>query len=91
MSAAHCNACGHEHRGAELAYICVGCPCEERPGFEAGEAAAVELESEEATREDELDDVLRLLRRHDADQVRGITPPTMSELIGALERGEHHR
>ena len=24
-----CKACGHEHAGEELAYICVGCPCTE--------------------------------------------------------------
>lgn len=27
-----CEACGHEHQGAELAYICIGCPCPAEPG-----------------------------------------------------------
>lgn len=27
-----CSECHHEHQGASLAYICVGCPCPERPG-----------------------------------------------------------
>jgi hypothetical protein len=25
-----CKACGHEHQGAGLAYICIGCPCPEK-------------------------------------------------------------
>lgn len=29
-----CGACGHEHAGADLAYICIGCPCPARPGRE---------------------------------------------------------
>ena len=28
----NCAACGHEHMGADLAFVCVGCPCPERPG-----------------------------------------------------------
>ena len=27
-----CQVCGHVHRGGDLAFICVGCPCTERPG-----------------------------------------------------------
>lgn len=27
-----CKACGHEHCGVAFAFICVGCPCGERPG-----------------------------------------------------------
>jgi len=27
-----CKACGHEHQGKRLAYICIGCPCHEKPG-----------------------------------------------------------
>lgn len=27
-----CKSCGHEHTGVAFAFICVGCPCEERPG-----------------------------------------------------------
>lgn len=23
----HCTECGHDHQGARLAYICIGCPC----------------------------------------------------------------
>lgn len=26
-----CEACGHEHQGERLAYICIGCPCPEKP------------------------------------------------------------
>ena len=26
-----CAECGHGHAGARMAYICVGCPCPERP------------------------------------------------------------
>lgn len=29
-----CRACGHEHAGADLAFICVGCPCSAQPGRE---------------------------------------------------------
>ena len=39
----------------------------------------------------ELDDVLTFLRRHERDQVLGITPPPLADLIAALERGEHRR
>ncbi len=35
-SANHCAKCKHEHTGKKFAYICIGCPCLERPG----EAAA---------------------------------------------------
>lgn len=26
-----CESCGHVHAGVDLAFICIGCPCEERP------------------------------------------------------------
>ncbi len=26
-----CHACGHEHTGRRLAYICIGCPCPSKP------------------------------------------------------------
>ena len=39
--------------------------------------------------QDELDDVLVYLRRHERDQMLGITPPTLAELIAGLERREH--
>ena len=29
-----CGACGHEHTGPELAFICIGCPCPAQPGRE---------------------------------------------------------
>ena len=29
-----CEACGHQHAGADLAYICIGCPCSAQPGRE---------------------------------------------------------
>ncbi len=28
---APCPECGHQHQGASLAFICIGCPCPERP------------------------------------------------------------
>jgi hypothetical protein len=28
----HCNACGHQHVGKHMAFICIGCPCPETPG-----------------------------------------------------------
>lgn len=27
----HCAACGHQHKGAWLAHICIGCPCNAKP------------------------------------------------------------
>lgn len=24
----HCTECGHSHTGRDLAYICIGCPCD---------------------------------------------------------------
>ncbi|HKQ65984.1 MAG TPA: hypothetical protein VJZ73_13300 [Methylomirabilota bacterium] len=27
-----CSACGHQHGGRDVAYVCVGCPCPETPG-----------------------------------------------------------
>jgi hypothetical protein len=39
----------------------------------------------------ELDDVLEFLRRHERDQVLGITPPSLSDIIAALQRGDHRR
>lgn len=27
-----CTGCGHTHQGRGLDYICIGCPCPERPG-----------------------------------------------------------
>lgn len=27
-----CSSCGHQHGGASVGRICIGCPCEERPG-----------------------------------------------------------
>lgn len=97
----NCNACGHEHQGAALAYICVGCPCPERPAPDEAPDIRTRLcewgqglcHCPECLRWDgadgELKEVLRFLRRHDRDQVLGITPPTVAELIAALERGEH--
>jgi hypothetical protein len=37
-----CPACGHEHQGEPLAFICIGCACPETPGkpVEADEAGA---------------------------------------------------
>lgn len=32
VQATKCPKCGHQHAGRELAFICVGCPCPERPG-----------------------------------------------------------
>jgi hypothetical protein len=29
-----CSSCGHAHQGKHLAFICIGCPCPERPGRE---------------------------------------------------------
>jgi hypothetical protein len=29
-----CNKCNHEHQGKRLGHICIGCPCDERPGCE---------------------------------------------------------
>jgi hypothetical protein len=26
-----CVKCGHRHSGRTLAYICIGCPCDEKP------------------------------------------------------------
>lgn len=31
MTTLMCSACGHQHAGIRWAYICIGCPCEERP------------------------------------------------------------
>ena len=28
---AECSSCGHQHAGADVGHICIGCPCEERP------------------------------------------------------------
>lgn len=33
MSTATCEACGHEHAGPGLGSICIGCPCDARPGL----------------------------------------------------------
>lgn len=30
-----CKECGHRHSGKTLDYICVGCPCEFVPDFDA--------------------------------------------------------
>lgn len=30
-----CKQCGHRHSGKTLAYICVGCPCDFVPDFDA--------------------------------------------------------
>ncbi len=32
-----CASCGHEHQGPRLAFICIGCPCQELPGKETRE------------------------------------------------------
>jgi hypothetical protein len=37
-----CNSCGHEHSGAALAYICIGCPCSETPGCRKDDAPALD-------------------------------------------------
>lgn len=29
-----CKKCGHDHQGKRLGFICIGCPCDERPGAE---------------------------------------------------------
>lgn len=34
METGNCPACGHQHAGTNLASICVGCPCPERPRAE---------------------------------------------------------
>ena len=39
----------------------------------------------------ERDDVVEFLRRHERDQVLGITPPSLADIIDALQRGEHRR
>lgn len=31
MMAQICKACGHEHASVRFGFICIGCPCEERP------------------------------------------------------------
>ncbi len=28
-----CPQCGHRHTSQRLGFICIGCPCEVRPGF----------------------------------------------------------
>jgi hypothetical protein len=28
---ANCEKCGHQHQGADLTFICIGCACLERP------------------------------------------------------------
>lgn len=33
----NCKACGHQHQGVRLAYICIGCPCPETPGRKRSE------------------------------------------------------
>lgn len=100
-----CIACGHEHQGAKHAYICIGCPCPERPGqseevedpeddayacLAHGIPDCAECAAGHAV-EDEIDDVLVFLRRHERDQIIGITPPPLADIITALERGEHRR
>lgn len=40
-----CTACGHQHAGAEIGFICVGCPCEERS---APDALVIESDAPEA-------------------------------------------
>lgn len=52
-------------------------------------AFSAEMMDEQADLELEL--VLTWLRRHERDQLLGITPPSISDLIVALERGEHRR
>lgn len=48
-------------------------------------------ECEQQGADDELGDVLDFLRRHERDQVLGITPPSLADIIAALQRGEHRR
>lgn len=96
-----CNACGHEHRGVALASICIGCPCPERPDAVTESARSPHADSAgicdcpECSRADgadeEVREVVAFLRRHDADQVLGIKPPPLADLIAQLERGEHRR
>lgn len=33
---AHCDACGHDHAGRSVGFICIGCPCDQRPGASPG-------------------------------------------------------
>lgn len=33
LTARSCPKCGHQHTGKRLAYICIGCPCDYRPGL----------------------------------------------------------
>ncbi len=40
-----CGACGHKHAGKQLAYICIGCPCEAR--FTVPHAGLAALKGEE--------------------------------------------
>lgn len=32
VQAETCSACDHQHGGEDVAFICIGCPCDERPG-----------------------------------------------------------
>jgi hypothetical protein len=106
MSENLCDACGHEHQGPALAHICIGCACPERPAPASAPEQKPELTTlctwgeglcacPECSRndgaEEERNEVLAFLRRHDADQVLGITPPPLADLIAQLERGEHRR
>jgi len=37
MQATMCSTCKHQHAGPEIGFICVGCPCPERPTVRPGE------------------------------------------------------
>ena len=98
----NCDNCTHDHAGAALAFICIGCPCPERPGKAESDAAVAEAEGDaewaalNAERADEqadleLDDVLTFLRRHERDQLLGIVAPPLAALIEQLKAGEHRR
>jgi len=45
----------------------------------------------EQIREDEVNDMCRLLRRVDIAQALGSPAPTLTELMDMLQRGEHRR
>jgi hypothetical protein len=59
--------------------------------FNKDNESLVQAAMDAATKDEELDDVVTFLRRHERDRVLGIGLPDMADLIQALERGEHRR
>ncbi len=78
-----CDKCGHTHAGIALGYICVGCPCEERPGADDTDLVTAILRSAASPR-------IRVLSRRITEAFLGERPRvvTMAMLTIAATMGE---